>query len=45
LVYKGSFIENNYEGKGVLYINNKKIYEGEFKNNLYNGYGVLYNEK
>ena len=29
-------------GKGVLFVDNKKVYDGEFENDKYNGNGILY---
>jgi len=43
LYYKGSFINNNLNGKGILfYLDGNKIYEGNFNNNKIEGEGIKY---
>ena len=43
--YIGQWVNDEREGKGILYYNNNKIkYEGEFKKNEFNGYGKYYLE-
>lgn len=39
--YVGSIIDNKFNGKGKIYINDKLYYSGEFKNNLFHGKGIL----
>lgn len=40
LTYKGSFVEGNREGYGILKSNAVR-YEGEFSNNQFHGKGIL----
>ncbi len=41
--YKGGYIDNKYEGRGILYAYSGKIeYNGYFSNNEYNGFGNKY---
>ena len=39
-IYKGQFINEKKEGKGIYKYNNGEKYEGEYKNNLRNGFGI-----
>lgn len=42
LIYQGEFKENNYEGKGKLYKNDRLIYKGLFSKNCFEGSGVYF---
>ena len=37
--YKGTFVNNSFEGFGVFYYRNGEVYEGGFKNGLKHGFG------
>ena len=39
-IYKGLFINEKKEGKGIYKYNSGEKYEGEYKNNLRNGFGI-----
>ena len=39
-IYKGLFINEKKEGKGIYKYNSGDKYEGEYKNNLRNGFGI-----
>ena len=40
--YIGTILNDQFDGLGKLFLNNKLYYEGEFKNNLFHGYGELF---
>ncbi len=43
--YKGGYVNNKYEGRGILYKSNGNIlYDGYFSNNEYNGFGKIYDD-
>jgi len=42
IYYIGFYSNDNFNGKGNLYENGKKIYEGYFLNGYYNGIGIEY---
>lgn len=43
LLYDGGFLENLYNGRGILYApDGSVIYTGDFADNLYHGFGTLY---
>ena len=45
LLYEGSFVEGEFEGRGIYYDKNGNIdYEGEFLDNMRHGQGILYEE-
>lgn len=39
--YVGDFVDDKFEGRGILTKANGNVYDGEWKNNLQNGYGTL----
>ena len=45
LLYEGSFVDGEFEGRGIYYDKNGNIdYEGEFLDNMRHGQGILYEE-
>jgi len=42
--YEGDFIDNEFEGNGVYYLDNGNYYEGQFKKGKFNGYGKEYDK-
>ena len=48
-IYKGEFVNDKKEGKGIYYFDhdgeNEFYYDGEFKNDLANGEGMIYSNK
>lgn len=45
LLYEGSFVDGEFEGKGIYYDEQGNIdYEGEFLDNMRHGQGILYEE-
>ena len=42
VIYIGSILNDQLDGHGEIFINDKKYYEGEFKNNLFHGHGKIY---
>ena len=45
LLYEGSYVDAEFEGRGIYYDKNGNIdYEGEFLDNMRHGQGILYEE-
>lgn len=45
LLYEGSFVDGEFEGRGIYYDKNGNIdYEGDFLDNMRHGQGILYEE-
>jgi clan AA aspartic protease (TIGR02281 family) len=44
-IYKGYFVDDKIEGKGVVYYKGGDRWEGDFKNDEKNGYGIQYTSK
>lgn len=45
LLYEGTFVDGEFEGRGIYYDKNGNIdYEGEFLDNMRHGQGILYEE-
>nr|DAI61428.1 MAG TPA: HISTONE H3 LYSINE 4 SPECIFIC, METHYLTRANSFERASE.1A [Caudoviricetes sp.] len=45
LLYEGSFVDGEFEGRGIYYDKNGNIdYEGEYLDNMRHGQGILYEE-
>jgi len=44
IYYVGEFKDNEFDGKGSVYVGESLIYEGELKDGLYHGEGILYFE-